>query len=191
MRKYVLIIFALLLCLALGACTASIENGATESQTSSKPAESTGVAENDITVSTEQSGNENTVQNTQTEDIPMKETQFYIKANGTTFVADFTDNSSADALRELLRKSDLSIDMHDYGSFEKVGSIGQSLPQKDTQTSTTTGDIVLYQGDQIVIFYGNNSWSYSRLGKIQNVTKDDLLSVFGKGNVTVTFSLSE
>lgn len=125
------------------------------------------------------------------EEDPVKQMQFYITANKTTFTVDFADNSNTDALRELLSDGDLTIDMRDYGSFEKVGSIGQSLPRKDTQISTTTGDIMLYQGNQIVIFYGNNSWSYSRIGKIQNATKDDLLAAFGNGDVAVTFSLTK
>ncbi len=121
----------------------------------------------------------------------MKEVQFYIIANGTTFPADFADNDSADAFRDLLREGDLTINMSDYGSFEKVGSIGTSLPQKDTQISTTTGDVVLYQGNQIVIFYGTNSWSYSRLGKVDGVTAEALLSAFGSGDVAITFSLTK
>jgi len=121
----------------------------------------------------------------------VKHTQFYIVVGETTFMADFADNSSADAFRELLVQGDLTINMSDYGSFEKVGSIGQRLPREDTQISTTTGDVILYQGNQIVIFYGTNNWSYSRLGKIQNATKDDLLTAFGSGNVTITFSLTK
>lgn len=125
------------------------------------------------------------------EEEPMKQAQFYIIAGETTFTADFADNSSADAFRELLAQGSLTIDMSDYGSFEKVGSIGQSLPREDTQISTTTGDVILYQGNQIVIFYGTNSWSYSRLGKIQNAAEDDLLTAFGSGHVAITFSLTK
>ncbi len=125
------------------------------------------------------------------EEEPMKEVQFYITANSTTFTANFADNDSADAFCDLLREGDLTIHMSDYGSFEKVGSIGTSLPRKDTQISTTTGDVVLYQGNQIVIFYGTNAWSYSRLGKIVNADAEELLSAFGKGDVDITFSLTE
>ena len=125
------------------------------------------------------------------EEEPVKQAQFYMIVGETTFTADFADNSSADAFRELLAQGDLTINMSDYGSFEKVGSIGQSLPREDTQISTTTGDVILYQGNQIVVFYGTNSWSYTRLGKIQNATKDDLLTAFGSGNVTITFSLTK
>ncbi len=125
------------------------------------------------------------------EDEPMKETQFYITANNMTFTANFADNASAAAFRELLRKGNLTINMSDYGSFEKVGSIGTSLPRKDTQISTATGDVMLYQGNQIVIFYGTNSWSYSRLGRIEGATAETLLSAFGSGDVIITFSLTK
>ncbi len=125
------------------------------------------------------------------EEEPMKEAQFYITANSTTFTANFADNGSADAFRDLLRDGDLTIHMSDYGSFEKVGSIGTPLPRKDAQISTTTGDVMLYQGDQIVIFYGTNSWSYSRLGKIEDTAAEALLSAFGSGDVTVAFSLAK
>lgn len=120
----------------------------------------------------------------------MKQAQFFITAQGITFTADFAESDSADALRELLGDGDLTISMSDYGSFEKVGSIGKSLSRKDTQISTTAGDIMLYQGNQIVIFYGENSWSYSRLGRIEDVSADDLLSAFGKGDIDITFSLT-
>lgn len=136
--------------------------------------------EPDVTDKTEQSK----------EDKPMKQAQFYITAQGITFTADFAESDSADALRELLGDGDLTISMSDYGSFEKVGSIGKSLSCKDTQISTTAGDIMLYQGNQIVIFYGENSWSYSRLGRIEDVSADDLLSAFGNGDIDVTFSLT-
>lgn len=121
----------------------------------------------------------------------MEEAQFYITANSTTFTANFAENGSADAFRDLLREGDLTINMRDYGSFEKVGSIGISLPRKDTQISTSTGDVVLYQGNQIVIFYGTNNWSYSRLGKVDGVTAEALLSAFGSGDVAMTFSLTK
>lgn len=121
----------------------------------------------------------------------MKQAQFYITANRTTFPANFADSASADAFRALLQEGDLTIPMRDYGSFEKVGSIGTSLPRNDTQISTVTGDVMLYQGDQIVVFYGTNSWRYSRLGKIEDATAEELLSAFGNGDVAITFSLTK
>ena len=76
-----------------------------------------------------------------------------------------------------------------YGGFEQVGSIGSSLPTNDKQMTTTSGDIVLYSSNQIVIFYGSNSWSYTKLGKITNKTDDELSELLGNGNVSITLSL--
>ncbi len=125
------------------------------------------------------------------EEAPMKQAQFYITVKGTVFTADFADNASADAFRDLLRKGDLTICMSDYGSFEKVGSIGTSLPRKDTRISAAAGDVMLYQGNRIVIFYGTNTWSYSRLGKIDGAAAEALLSAFGSGDADITFSLTK
>lgn len=125
------------------------------------------------------------------EEESMDQEQFYITAKSMTFTASFADNISADAFRDLLREGDLTINMSDYGGFEKVGSIGASLPRKDTQISATIGDVMLYQGSQIVIFYGTNSWSYSRLGKVEGAAAEDLLSAFGSGDTAITFSLKK
>lgn len=124
------------------------------------------------------------------EEESMKQAQFYITANDLAFSANFAESGSADAFRALLQDGDLTIQMRDYGGFEKVGSLGTSLPRQDTQISTATGDVMLYQGDQIVLFYGTNSWSYSPLGKMEGVTAEALLSAFGSGDVAITFSLT-
>lgn len=109
---------------------------------------------------------------------------------GTTeFTATLADNSSVTALKELLTNAPLTIDMHDYGNFEKVGAIGTSLPRNDGQITTTAGDIILYQGNSLVIYYDQNSWNFTRIGWIDNVTQSELKSALGGGNVTVTFSL--
>ncbi len=79
--------------------------------------------------------------------------------------------------------------MSDYSGFEKVGALGTSLPSENSQTTTQAGDIVLYQGNQIVMFYGSNSWSYTRLGHIEDPTGWE--EALGSGDVTVTFSLED
>ena len=79
---------------------------------------------------------------------------------------EWEDNGSVEALKELCQEGPLTIRMSMYGGFEQVGSIGQSLPRDDSQTTTQAGDIVLYSGDQIVVFYGSNSWAYTRLGHV-------------------------
>ncbi len=99
------------------------------------------------------------------------------------------DNESVLALAELLREQPLSIQMSMYGDFEQVGSFGTSLPREDEQTTTQAGDIVLYSGNQIVVFYGSNFWAYTRLGKITDKSADELKDLLGSGDVTITLEL--
>ena len=114
-----------------------------------------------------------------------------ITVNETTLTATLADNSSAQALRELLADGPLIIDMSDYGNMEKVGPLGTSLPANNEQMDTQAGDIILYQGNQIVIYYSTNSWNLTRLGKINDVTAQELRELLGSGDVSVTFSLGE
>lgn len=102
------------------------------------------------------------------------------------FTATLENNATADTFLEMIKQSPVVIQMKDYAGFEKVGLLGTNLPANNSQTTTHEGDIVLYNGNQIVIFYGSNSWSYTRLGKIDDLSgwKDAL----GNGDVTVTFS---
>ena len=101
---------------------------------------------------------------------------------------DWQENSAVEALKDLCRENPLQIQMSMYGGFEQVGSIGQSLPTEDQQTTTRSGDIVLYSGSQIVVFYGSNSWAYTRLGHISDKTDQDMKELLGNGDVTITFS---
>ena len=112
-----------------------------------------------------------------------------MKIGNTSVSVDRENNNSVSALKELCKNKTLTITTHMYGGFEQVGSIGSSLPTNDKQMTTTSGDIVLYSSNQIVIFYGSNSWSYTKLGKITNKTDDELSELLGKGNVTLTLSL--
>lgn len=113
----------------------------------------------------------------------------YIKANGHTLTASLTDNSTAKALAEELKKGDITYNAHDYGNMEKVGTLGVSLPENDEPVNTSAGDIIWYQGSSLVIYYDTNSWTFTRVGKIQNVTGEQLLEIFGSGDVTITLSL--
>lgn len=106
---------------------------------------------------------------------------------GDTFVqVVWEDNESVEALRELVSESPLTIQMSMYGNFEQVGSIGQSLPSDDVHITAKAGDIVLYSGNQMVVFYGSNSWSYTRLGHISDFSKSELKELLGNGDVSVT-----
>ena len=91
------------------------------------------------------------------------------------------DNASVEALRQLLP---LTISMSMYGGFEQVGPIGASLPRQDEQTTTAAGDIVLYSGNQIVLFYGSNSWAYTRLGHVE-LSEAEMTELLGNGDVTI------
>lgn len=112
-----------------------------------------------------------------------------IRVNDTTFTATLEENSSAKAFAEFLTQGNLTLDMHDYGSFEKVADLPRSFPRNDTQIDTDAGDIILYQGKSITIYYDKNSWNFTRLGKIDNVNKKRLKQILGDGNATVTFSV--
>ena len=92
------------------------------------------------------------------------------------------DNASVEALREL---RPLTIQLSMYGGFEQVGSIGQSIVRDDKQTTTNYGDIVLYSGNQIVVFYGSNSWAYTKLGHI-DLSQQEMSELLGGGNVSIT-----
>ena len=107
---------------------------------------------------------------------------------GKTFTATLSDNSSAEALKELLSKGDVTVEMEDYGNMEKVGPLPTALPRNDRQTSTGPGDIILYQGKYLVIYYSTNSWNFTRIGKIDNADAAQLKSALGCGDVTVTLS---
>ena len=111
-----------------------------------------------------------------------------MKINGTPVTVAWEDNESAAALKELAAGG-LEIRMSMYGGFEQVGSIGQRLPANDVQTTTSSGDIVLYSGSQLVVFYGSNSWAYTRLGHITDRTPEEMRALLGSGDVTVTLSV--
>ena len=110
-----------------------------------------------------------------------------VQVGDVVFSATLEENEAVSALVEMMRESPVVIRMSDYSGFEKVGPLGTGLPVNNSQTTTQAGDIVLYNGNQIVIFYGSNSWSYTRLGRIDDLTGwEDAL---GSGDVTVIFSL--
>lgn len=105
------------------------------------------------------------------------------------FTATLADNSSARALEKMLEKGPIAIKMQDYANMEKVGPLGTNLPRNDEQITTEPGDLILYQGNAFVIYYAPNSWNFTRIGKIDNVTKEELKKALGNGDVTVTLSL--
>ncbi|MGI6025750.1 MAG: cyclophilin-like fold protein [Candidatus Scatomorpha sp.] len=167
MRRPAALALAALLALALAACGAQTAETEPPAQTEPPAA---------VTAPVETSTEEET------------EMKINVEVGGESFTATLENNSAAAALADMLASGPLTIEMSDYAGFEKVGSLGTRLPASNAQTTTSSGDIVLYNGSQIVIFYGSNSWSYTRLGRIDDL--DGWADALGSGDVTVTFSLA-
>ena len=111
-----------------------------------------------------------------------------LKIGDTEVPVIWEDNASVEELR-ILAVNGLTVGMSMYGGFEQVGPIGQSIASNDEQTTTSPGDIVLYSGDQIVIFYGSNSWSYTRLGRI-DLSETEMEELLGNGDVTTEITVN-
>lgn len=116
--------------------------------------------------------------------------QITLSFNGHTCPATLEDSATAAAFLQLLQSKggSMTIRMSEYGGWEKVGSLGQTLPSNNVQTTTAPGDFVLYSGNQIVLFYGSNSWSYTRLGRLDDPS--GLQDALGNGDVEITFQLA-
>ena len=186
MKKIKSVICAGLLMLVMSACTGRTSNDSevptVVQEEISKEAEEmtlTASQENDSDGMPEQEGSKK-------EAVVMDE--LLLSVGDKRLSVEWEDNESVDALKDLAG-SGMKIDMAMYGGFEQVGSIGTSLPRNDSQTTTSPGDIVLYSGNQIVIFYGSNSWSYTRLGRITGLDEKELEDTFGNGDVTIGLSV--
>lgn len=113
----------------------------------------------------------------------------YMYINGTKLEIILEDNTAVKALIDLLKEGDIEYTAHNYGGFEKVGDIGHNLPTNNTQINAVSGDVMLYQGRQMVVFYGSNSWSYTRIGRINNYSSAELKKILGNNNTQVRISL--
>ena len=182
MKQILIVITAAVFILGLTACTGAADQSPIEPKQSEQTTQDT----TKITEKEESKEPEPQIEiaeeNTETEE--NREMKMMI---GDTYVTvEWENNESVAALRELTADSPLTVQMSMYGGFEQVGSIGQSLPRSDVQTTTSAGDIVLYSGNQLVVFYGSNSWAYTRLGHITDKTAQELTELLGNGDVTVT-----
>ena len=120
-------------------------------------------------------------------------TQLYITIGGVTKTATLVSNSSKEALVAQLQQGNITYEAHDYGNFEKVGALGYTFPENNEQINTEPGDLILYQGSNLCIYYDTNSWNFTRIGKLDNMTQADIKTWVnaGGGNVSVTLSVSE
>lgn len=112
-----------------------------------------------------------------------------VHVNGQDFTAALEQNSAAAALVQMMKKGPVTLRLRDYSGFEKVGPLGRSLPAGNRQITVHAGDIVLYQSNQIVIFYGSNTWSYTRLGRVENLAGWE--EALGSGDAEVILSLED
>ncbi len=196
MRKILYVFLGVVVMLAMTACGSTQEEGAEvvslATEESGENVQENIISEQGLTQECDMESvakKEEDVLETQADDLTQEEEvmTMNVQVGNSIFTATLESNEAVDALVEMLENGPLTISMSDYSGFEKVGSLGTSLPKSNSQTTTQAGDIVLYNGNQIVIFYGSNSWSYTKLGKIDDLTRwEDAL---GSGDVEVTFSI--
>lgn len=120
---------------------------------------------------------------------PEGEYQMNLTINGQKYTATMENNSSAAALKHLLKFGPKTIHMRDYGGMEKVGMLWKGLPSNNTELTTEPGDLVLFMGSSFVVYYNTNHWNFTKLGHIDNVTQDELKQILGDGDVTIELSL--
>ena len=113
----------------------------------------------------------------------------HLTVGQTILTGTVADNSSAQALVDLLADGPITIQMRDYEGMEKVGPLPTTLPTNDLPITTQAGDLILYQGDKLVIYYAPNTWTFTRLGKIDDVTAPELKQILGDGDIDITLSL--
>lgn len=107
-----------------------------------------------------------------------------LEVNGYTFEIELENNTSAKAFKEYVSKEKRVLSLDDYGNFEKVGDLGTSLPRNDETMTTKEGDIILYLGNKLCLYYNQNTWDFTKLGHIKDTTH--LKEAIGEGSVTVT-----
>ena len=112
--------------------------------------------------------------------------QMKITVNNRTIEATMADNSSAKAFLDWLDEGDQTLTLEDFEGMEKVGNLHKQFPTNDTPTNTEAGDFILYQGNKFVMYYGHNSWNFTRLGKMEGISATELKQLLGRGKVTVT-----
>ena len=186
MKKSVALLIVLLLSITLTAC-GNVQDKAesiVQSETSANTISDSSYVSESTDEQKSQTSTEDNGASEETEEEAMKMT-----IGSTPVSVKWEDNESVNFLKELCRDQTLTISMSVYGGFEQVGSIGTDIPRNDVQTTTSSGDIVLYSGNQLVVFYGSNSWAYTRLGHITDKTPQEMTELLSDGDVTITLSV--
>ena len=172
MKRFIILITTLVLMCSLVSCSRSTSNPTTEP--SQPTTQEPGTTSDDTTTQHK-------------EDDEIMNKTLSLKIGNNEVDVNWLDNDSVTALKQLA-KDGITIEMHMYGGFEQVGSLGTSITSADTRITTSPGDIVLYSSNQIVIFYDSNTWAYTKLGHI-NLSKSELTDLLGDGDVTITITL--
>lgn len=116
---------------------------------------------------------------------PVEESEMRMIIGDTEVEVLWENNATVDEIRTAVEEGPITIEMSMYGGFEQVGAFGRSFTRDDKQTTTSAGDLVLYSGNQLVVFYGSNSWAYTRLGKIKGLSDEELASLLSNGDVAI------
>lgn len=182
MKRYITAVLTLLLLLSVSACGNHI--GGMENDSMAQDMETLPAAGD-----TETKPEPGLSDTGEMEENRVAEDQIYIKVGDNTLTAVLEDNASVNALKELLADGELTISASNYGGFEKVCSLGRKLPSNDKQTTTHAGDICLYNNNQIVIFYGSNTWAYTKLGKIAEADESELAKILSGKETEITLSV--
>ena len=119
----------------------------------------------------------------------MEHQKIFLRVGEQTFPVELEGNTSAEALKNLLEKGDRTVRMEDYARMEKVGDLGVSLPTNDRPIAVQPGDVILYQGHYLTVYYGHNHYSLTRLGRIKDLSPGELERALGRGSITVVLSL--
>ena len=175
-QKLLILVLISVLMLVMSACGADPAEEQSEKDTDAKATE------------TETSASEVSSAGAETETTDTEKTDMKMKLfiDDQEVSVEWEDNEAVSALAGQVKEQPLTIDMAMYDDFEQVGELGTSLPAEDTQMETEPGDIMLYAGDKIVVFYGTNSWAYTPLGKIKDKTEEELAKLLGQHDVTIT-----
>ena len=192
-RKLLALLLAAALPAVLTACGAARETVPTAAQAAStadarEAPETTALREPEQTTAAPEPSETQLVETTAERTVEKK---LQMTIGGTAVRVNWENNRSVEALKALCESGPLTIQASMYGGFEQVGSIGARLPSDDAQITTAAGDVVLYSSNQIVVFYGSNSWAYTRLGRITDRNAAEMAALLGNGNVTITISLED
>lgn len=187
LKKYIVVIAFLLLFLT--GCRA---NNSSDNQKDIKvehKESSTTINTNESSTRMNTNESKETAKMEQVNETRLADNQIRVTVGTSSFIVNLEDNETAKELRELLIDKDLTISAENYGGFEKVCQLGKTLPRKDEEITTEAGDVMLYSGNQIVFFYGTNSWAYTKLGKVEESSLEELEKVLSGLETEVTLSV--